>query len=239
MSLPKNGMGRKRAVEKERRVLTWLYQWGFSTRRLLAELMDVSVAGQGAFFARLIEAGVLVETPMPLATKERLIGLTKLGADLASTFGVVGRFRRKPPTLGILGHDLTLQLCVIRRLENSLSVSPEWMNATGGKGKSPDAIIEYPDQKLALEVELSHKNNLRVYYNFFCHLRNAKSGLYQKTVYVFTNQVLRDLYESKFRAEEWPVVVADEKQRLRARDDPFRLGEENWHLMEFVVEEGY
>ena len=239
MSLPKDGLGRKRAEEKERAVLVWLYQWGFSTRRLLAELMGVSVAGQGAFFSRLIDVGVIVETPMPLATKERLVGLTKLGADLASTFGVVGRFRRKPPTLGILGHDLTLQRCVIRRLDNSLSISPEWINATGSKGKSPDAIIEYPDHKLALEVELSHKNNLRIYYNFFCHLRNAKSGLYEKVIYVFINQTLRDLYESKFRADEWPVVVADEKQRLKARDDVFRLGKDNWHLMEFVVEEGY
>jgi len=239
MSLQNDGGAKTRAKEKERLVLSWLYQWGFSTRRLLSQLLGVSVAGQGAFYSRLLAAGVITEQPLPLSQNEKLIGLSKSGAGLAASYGVLGRYKRNPPTLGMLAHELTLQRAVISRLDDASSATPEWMNASGGKGKNCDAIIQYPNYAIALEVELSHKNNVRIYYNYLSHLRNIRAGLYKKVVYVFTDETLRSLYERKFRAAEWPVVVSDDRHRLKVRPDTFRLGEENWPLIEFVLGEEY
>lgn len=238
--------------EKVNAVLRWLFQFDVSTRKLLCAMLGLSTdRGQGAFFARLIDLGLIELTHSPLI-RHHVYRLTNQGWEWAiMRFGFdASTSKRRYISPAVQVHDLTVQKMVIERMDGLVNYFAERHIHTGKAGTMPDALLEYQDHSVALEVELSHKNTARVYYTYLSHLRNIKEGKYQKVLYVFSNPDLLETYRDRFLAKSWPVYKVDPRGRLtrvKTGDDAhgrpvyqtYALGEQNHHLFEFIMGEPY
>jgi hypothetical protein len=238
-----------RADEKKLSVLKWLYQFNVSTQKLLATILDVDERGQYQFFARLRALGIVEAFTNPVLGREQLYRLTPVGMQVAAMHH--GYALTRPPTLShqVLMHDLTVQSAVARRIvvQRKEGAEPkvltdyisERYNGVPLNGKRPDAMLFYSDDVEALELELSHRNSARIYYNFLSHLKNIRDQHYDRVNYVFTAPKLLELYQRKFAEDEWPVYVVGTRNRLERSMPNFTLKPEHREYFSFSMEAGY
>lgn len=242
-------VAKRRADEKKVTILKWLYQFNVSTQRLMSELLHVDERGQYQFFARLRKSGLVETTQHEALGREQLYRLTSEGiADAARHHGYAVM---RPPHIShqVLMHDLTVQAAVIRRLYLAggeggalaplIDYVSERNNGAPLNGKKPDALLTYENYTLALELELSHKNSARVFYNYLSHLKNIRDGHYNAVAYVFTSPKLCELYEQKFHLPEWPVYSVGKMNRLVRTPTAFTLKPDHRRFFSFSVEKGY
>jgi hypothetical protein len=232
---------KERGSEKIKAVIGWLYEFDFSTRQILCELLGLDGhRGQGAFFKRLLDMGLIEPMRSPLI-RHHVYQLSDAGRELAllniQSDSIHTRRRQASPAVQI--HDLTVQAAAMRRKDGLISALSERHISTGAQGKVPDALLIYENKKIALEVELTHKNSARIYYNFLCHLRNINNDEYSSVEYVFPTQVLADNYKAKFLTEIWPIYKPDQNRRLKLQPGEYRLPSEYHHLIQFMVEPTY
>lgn len=248
-------VAKRRADEKKDTILKWLYQYNVSTQRLMAALLNVDERGQYQFFTRLRKSKFVDTTQHEALGREQLYRLTNDG--MAEAARIHGYALSRPAHIShqVLMHDLTVQAAVIRRLEipvgeageiarlidyvSERNFISEGKDGASAHGKKPDALLIYPNYKIALELELSHKNNSRIYYNFLNHLKNIRDEHYNAVAYVFSSQKLRDLYEQKFLQPEWPVYGVGRMNRLVRSPTNFTLKPEHRRFFTFTVEQGY
>lgn len=207
----------QRGTEKELETLRWLYFWDFSSRSLLAQRLGyANERGQGAFFKRLAQKGLIAELPT-IVVRHGLYQLTPDGRAIAAAHwhqgDLVAPRARLSPAMQL--HDLTAQQFVIRHGGPFSDFVTERYLLDGGRHKAPDVILTYPTERVAIEVELSHKNTARLYYGFWQHLTNIRDGLYSRVRYVFTNAALCENYRKKCLAPEWPVYFFSQARQLK------------------------
>lgn len=232
---------KNRGTEKIKLVINWLYEFDFSTRQILCELLGLDGhRGQGGFFKKLLDDGLIELMPSPLI-RHHVYRLTDAGRELAymNVAEDSQHARRRAVSPAVQIHDLTVQQAALRRKDGLLNAISERHISTGTAGKVPDALLIYETHRVALEVELSHKNSARVYYNFLCHLRNINNDEYTHVEYVFPNQVLADNYKAKFLAPSWPIYKPDHNRRLKLQHGEYKLESQHHHLIRFLVEPSY
>lgn len=167
----------KRRVEKTATVLKWLYEFDFSTRSLLCQVLGVkpgSERGQAAFFKKLTEHELIERAPYSIVS--HCYQLTKKGQKIA-----YAEFNNGEPLTykhnaseATQIHDLSVQLATIRRMGGLQDFTAERHIKNGEQGKAPDCILSYGDfnedgeqHRIAVEVELSPKEPKLVYHAFF------------------------------------------------------------------------
>lgn len=243
------GETKKRTDEKRLAVLKWLYQFNVSTQRLLATMLGVDERGQYQFFSRLRSSGLVETFQHEALGRELLYRLSGEGMAVAAMHHGYALIKPQKVSHQVLMHDLTVQAAVVRRLTlidgGAGGESPlidfvsERQNGAPINGKKPDTLLTYAAHKLALELELSHKNSARVYYNYLSHLKNIRDKHYGAVAYVFTSERLRNLYEAKFSEPTWPIYAIGKNNRLVLTPTPFELKPESRRFFSFTVEHGY
>ncbi len=197
----------KRGREKQDSVLLWLAEFHYSTATLLAQSLGVDPNGQRHFFKKLLDQGLLRAIHIP-TVRERIFLLNPLGRQLARELTEKAVDYATEPSkvnASLVRHNLSVQIAVLRRKnpENTF-VFERHLDFTT-KDKLPDALMIEGEMKTALEVELTHKKNARVFRGFFDHLKLIKMGHYQKVEYIFGTKTLCENYLEKFNRGKWPV----------------------------------
>jgi hypothetical protein len=205
-----------RGREKTEQVLLWLTEFHYSTIPLLSRRLTGKALGQSAFINRLVERRIVRHTNVP-TYRSRLYLLTPHGRELARTLTSKAiRYSTEPSKVNpsTVVHNLSVQLAVLRRAANNDSIESERHLSITGLRKLPDALLH---QSLALEVELTHKSDARIYRGFFDYYRALRDGLFQNVEYVFPNATLCAYYRKRFCADTWPIFEYD-RRTFRLRD---------------------
>ena len=186
-----------------------LVMFGFTSRRLFSEYLAVDYKGQSAFFKGLMEQQWCHRIQVPLVRSSLYLPTTRF-LSIAGEFGLDTTGVNTRPSR--ISHELIKHTLMMQEVLN---------NESDGKGgatlsyvaepslghvneKRPDLII---DDKLAIEVECTHKNNGRIYRGFVAHALAMRDGKYQQVKYVVTNRLLYEGLLKKFESPLWPVMV--------------------------------
>lgn len=225
------GWGRTAALDRSRdkveSVVRWLGWFDYSDRDTIAAMLGVAVDGQSAFFKRLEASGFITADKAP-GIRRVIYGLGDAGFEFAQMIlpELDLKRRRRLPSWVSLIHTLSVQAAIIRRLGGIVSVKPEKTLKHLRAVRLPDAIlIAEQGAPVALEVELNHKSNARVYNIFLSHLKNIRNENYGSVDFIFPNENLCRLYREKFEQPLWPIyrssagstkLVLDMKQSFDA-----------------------
>jgi hypothetical protein len=185
-----------RAGEKRETVLWWLSTFHYSTRSVLSRSLGIDTGGQYKFFKGLVTADLVRPFSIPIVREELF-----LFTERALVYNVdparIGSARVK--------HNLSVQLaCLSFTNDYSLITSDRHLDFTD-RIKLPDAIVSLPEQNIALEVEMTHKNTPRIFRAFYDSVSNIKAGYYGHVQYIFPNDTLRLAYLRHFNQPAWPV----------------------------------
>ena len=212
----------ERGREKIEAVICWLARFGFSDRKVLANLLDVTKAGNSAFFRRLASSSFIRTHEMPdiayVGRPRILYSLTDSGYGYASMLLPDLEIKRKPalPTWITQVHSLAIQRDLIRQERDGLCASyvSEIELSRMTLAHSPDAILTRVDgSREALEIELTQKSESRIYHIFLGHVRNIGEGAYRHVRYIFRSPGLRKKYESLYLREVWPIYKVNSRTR--------------------------
>ena len=186
-----------------------LVMFGFTSRRLFSEYLAVDYKGQSAFFKGLMAQQWCHRIQVPLVRSSLYLPTTRF-LSIAGEFGLDTAGVNTRPSR--ISHELIRHTLMMQEVLN---------NESDGKGgatlsyvaepslghvneKRPDLII---NDKLAIEVECTHKNNGRIYRGFVAHALAMRDGKYQQVKYVVTNRLLYEGLLKKFESPLWPVMV--------------------------------
>jgi hypothetical protein len=198
----------ERRDEKLKKILLWLVEYHYSTNKILCDFLGVNHRGQGAFFKRLVDENILYSTRI-FTINGYVYSLTDDGRSLAERYlardiDYKTNINRISPTT--VYHNLACQKAVLARLREGVVHTFEKHLDFTSKDKLPDVLIEDGGIKTALEIELTRKNNDRVFRAFMDHVNAIKQEYYHVVEYIFPNGVLRDNYQAKFDLAEWPII---------------------------------
>jgi len=237
-----------RALEKREYVLCWLAEFHYSTRRVIAEALGLRAEGQGGFFKRL-ERDNLVRSVQVPTILERLILLTPNGLEHARALTARATSYTTEPskiTSSTVIHNLSVQLAALRMQRDVRKIMFERHLEFATRIKLPDAVVETDSGRLALEVELTHKNTARIYRAFIDSIQNIKEGHYARVRYIFHRKLLLDHYFELFRAPTWPYYDREPKSHRLIRvirdGNPFSIDSTDpriQSMFEFTQEDLY
>lgn len=160
---------RQRASEKQRRVLSWVREWGFSSAEVIRRVAGQEARGYAKRLARLglltstrTEAGGVVPgVPVSYYT------LSPLGlAEAERQAGVPFRYPEIDPykvSQRLLRHSLLAQRLTLNQLDDGSAVSfmteRHWANLDWApKYKRPDVVLITPEElRIGVEIELTAK----------------------------------------------------------------------------------
>lgn len=168
---------RVKGVERAEKALLWVYRFGWSTPTILELALDSS--GRSGIGNRLVKSGLLVKTPTPSGginnTPSCILTLSRIGLELITAlYPTLLPYEINPLKIkfSTINHDENVQRLTANRLRfyydgtTATSFLSEKELAIGKKkgDKIPDAIWnlmyydeQKPDEKVAVEVELSAK----------------------------------------------------------------------------------
>lgn len=201
----KNTIGR--GEEKTRLLLEWVASFQFTTVAILAKRMGVSENTALRFVQKMKARDIVRGVPSGVVRSE-LIMLTAGGADYcAQMVSQLFTFVTKPSklTYGRILHNLAVQKAVVARVGRDTPFWGERQLRKHNWGKTPDAMIEHEDLKWVYEVELTAKEDKRIYIAFQRHIKGLFLNRYDRVVYAFEKQNLLDYYKARFDAEKWVV----------------------------------
>ncbi|HDZ58176.1 MAG TPA: hypothetical protein ENI17_02860 [Pseudomonas xinjiangensis] len=196
-----------RSRDKLEAVVRWLAWFDYSDRETIAGMLGVAADGQNAFFKKLETSGFVVSDTAP-GIRRRILSLADAGFEYARMLvpELDLKRRRRLPSWVSLIHSLSIQVAIIARWSDIESLRPEKTLKHLRAVRLPDAILTFKDgRRVALEVELNHKSTARVYNIYLSHLKNIRAEHYSQVAYVFPNEQLARLYQSKFEQPVWPV----------------------------------
>lgn len=245
--MPENFWGGDHSHERGRTkiesVLKWLAYFDYSDSTLLSRMLGVQKQGQGAFFNRMIKEGSLHSIKMP-AIRHRIFCLGKTGVDRAKVLlpeVYIGKPKINPSWVKI-AHLFSIQAAIINRLHLLDNFLPEKAMSKMFHAKHvPDALLTYKNgNRVALEVELSHKAASRIYHIYLSHVKNIQNKGYDHVEYVFQNEGLSEMYQEKYDSETWPIYQRDQKKRrLVLQDREFTAKSNVQGLFDFKYEQLY
>jgi hypothetical protein len=122
-----------------------------------------------------------------------------------------------------LRHDLAIQKFVIKKLnekEYEIFIPEKYLQTfNNSDDKRPDGCLEKNSVKTMLEVELTAKTDQRIFRALVAHALRLNNHQYQKVLYVFHNQVLRNYYQERFLQSKWPSYQLDQDGKWKKEKD--------------------
>lgn len=212
---------RQRGRDKIDGVINWLRCFDYSDIYLLSRYLNVDANGQRHFYTKLEQEGVITSLKLPLI-RRRLYCLDRLGRERAQTLYPTEPLKKvsTQPNWTKLAHLFAIQTAVLNRLDRLDDFVAEKFLVNQFKTKHiPDALLVAEQQRTALEVELSHKADLRIYFIFLNHVKNLGNAEYDRVHYVFQDHSLMTLYQTKFDCQEWPVIKYDRSKRKLVKQE--------------------
>ena len=208
-----------RATEKLTLLFEHFLQFDYSTRQILLSRLGLNPNSHHDYFKKLETKGILRRVPTYTLRGKFVYALTTLGLNLLNEY--LSKTTLRLPTDSLhtvksvfklshtnIRHHLAVQKTVISLLPNSThffseKFMPNFQSASCNT-KKPDALICYPNQQIALEVELTAKNDKRLYSAFSEHAEGILRNNYSHVLYVFPTKSLCSHYLSKFDMDTWP-----------------------------------
>ncbi|ENY1827863.1 hypothetical protein ACFVMS_004473 [Salmonella enterica] len=191
-------------------------KFGFTTRKLLSALFDVSSQGNWLFFKNLESSG-LVSAHSILGSKAKVYMLTKSGFEYARyLLPSSNLIYRKTLSLPYLNHSLNIQQFVVEKREVIKSYLSESELIPMRLSRQPDLLATMKNNKvIAIEMELTQKNSARIQYNYASAFRDIERGYYHNVIYVFTDANVLRFYKSIYDQENWNTYQVQVDKKLR------------------------
>lgn len=212
---------RQRGRDKIDMAINWLRCFDYSDIYLLSRYLDVDANGQRNFYAKLEKEGVVASLKLPLI-RRRLYCLDRLGRERAQTLHPTEPLKKVSgkPNWGKLAHLFAIQAAVLNRLSQMDEFVAEKFLVNHFKTKHiPDALLVRNNERTALEVELSHKADMRIFFIFLNHIKNLSNDEYERVHYIFQDAGLMKLYQEKFDRPEWPMIRYDRTKRKLVKQE--------------------
>lgn len=209
----KGKKGVERNKDKIQNIVIWLGIYDYSNQQLLSAVNDVNFRGQAKFFSQLESSGLVATSKAP-GLPFKIYKLSEAGLEMARFLLPEQEIvKKKIPSWIYLVHSFSIQKAMLARRDEVEMFLPE--KSIDGLKHKPDGIMVLKDgSKVALEVELSKKSNPRIFSIYILHLRNIRENHYDKVLYLFQNENLKDLYSKNCSEPIWPVYVLNEKRKL-------------------------
>lgn len=244
VSLWTRGEAINRSKEKMEAVIRWLAWFDYADRETLAAMLGVDANGQSAFFARLENSG-FVQIEIAPGIRRRIYGLGDSGYQYALMLlpELELKRRRRLPAWVSLIHSFSVQAAIIRRMPEIAAIRPEKTLKHLRAVRLPDAILTLRNgHTVAIEIELNHKSNSRVFNIFLSHLKNIRSEHYERVLYIFPGETLCRLYREKFDLPVWPIYRMREGSTRLVLETSRNFDAVQVHqsrMFTFIVEELY
>jgi hypothetical protein len=210
----------KRNKEKLDKIILWLAQFHYSTRKIMAKMLGLNINSHHAYFKKLEDRKILKRTEA-YSIRSDIYVLTSIGKELAAE--KINPLFIDYPIESIkinhsnLRHNLAVQKIVIKLINEhkyDLFFSEKNIHAVTNYSfeKKPDAllILEKDSKKTMLEVELTAKSDRRIFKAFQDHCKGLVNQSYETVIYVFQTQTLKNYYEIRFKQEIWPEYKQNE-----------------------------
>ncbi|MBQ0619617.1 hypothetical protein MJ636_013000 [Proteus mirabilis] len=190
--------------EKTKKVVLLLAKFGFSTRKIICDLLGASYSGQNVFFKKLQHESLIIANKRSGFLSD-IYTLSSDGFDLAKHYQPDSKFtfRRKLSFPNIV-HALSIQQFLVNSLNKFSDYQSESELSVMNFHRRPDLMVFTNDnKKMAIEIELNQKSVSQVEYNFFQHYRDWKLNRFDSVCYVFDNEVIMKKYISIFSKDKW------------------------------------
>ena len=209
---------RERGEEKKKIIFEWICIFQYSNQAILMELLGLKHPNNSAYFKKLDDSELLQRLTLP-TLRNQIFMLSRNSLSLLTGFEYAGQYSTDPRRVSasLARHNLAVQRSILSRRALWDSVIPERLLKERGK-KVPDAILIKDNIKTALEIELTLKTKNKIYLAFTDHARAYRDGLYNKVIYVFDNQRVRDTYQAVFDEEAWPVFRFSQAKKRYVED---------------------
>lgn len=191
-------------------------KFGFTTRKLLSALFNVSSQGNWQFFKKLESSGLVSVHPV-LGSRAKVYMLTKSGFEYAKYLLPSSNLvYRKTLSLPYLNHSLNIQNFIVEKREVIKSYLSESEITPMGFSRQPDLLVTMKNNKIiAVEMELTQKSAARIQYNYSSALRDIERNYYHNVIYVFTNANVLRFYKDIYNQESWNTYQIQIDKKLR------------------------
>lgn len=191
-------------------------KFGFTTRKILSSLFNVSAQGNWQFFKKLESSGLVFANPV-LGSRTKVYMLTKSGFEYARYLLPSSNLvYRKTLSLPYLNHSLNIQQFIVEKREVIKSYLSESELIPVSLSRQPDLLVTMKNNKvIAIEMELTQKNSARVQYNYASAFRDIERGFYHNVIYVFTNANVLHFYKDIYDQENWNTYQIQIDKKLR------------------------
>lgn len=200
-----------RYEEKRDLLICWILEFQYTTINIFCMVMKLKRTNQSRFILSLKKSGLFHFVKSPLH-REEIIILSKLGREYSAMLSPKHEsysMTQSRITSSTLVHSLQIQKSIIRRCDDikfPFNFFFEKSIHDIEVGKRPDALIDFDGTVTALEIELTQKNNKRIYLGFLEQIENMRQGHYANVEYVFLSDSMTRIYQNKFDAESWPKI---------------------------------
>ncbi|QKG51208.1 hypothetical protein WMR86_20160 (plasmid) [Proteus vulgaris] len=195
---------RELAQEKRKKVVLLIAKFGFSTRKIVCDLLGTTYGTQSVFFKKMISDNLIIQNKRTGFLSE-ILTLSQDGFDLAKYYNPDSKFtfRRKLSFPNIV-HALSIQQFLVNGLNKFSDYQSESELSVMNFHRRPDLmVITRDDKRMAIEIELNQKGVSQIEYNFFQHYRDWKLNRFDSVCYVFDNEVIMKKYISIFSKDKW------------------------------------
>lgn len=210
---------RKRYKTKAFLVSSYLAEWRFSSKQLLASLLSQDVTSCSRFFKQLEAQKVIVPFANFNTAQRDLIRLGPYGAtifegkdhDTTKHFLRNSRFEQHQNVV----HDLLVQAACISAC-NGLPGIVEMISGYNiiEPGKVADAyLIDENQAVIAIEVERSNKAKSKIFFSYQRYKKMIDDGKIAVVAFYHTSEAARAYYEKLFREREWPIYELRGKEK--------------------------
>lgn len=221
---------RQRAREKLEIILEILGKFHHSTRELLLKRLGLATHSHHNYFKTLENKNIIRRVEAYSIRNRFVYMLTPLGKSLAAERlpDQVLEYNSDPSKINhsTLRHDLAVQKAVIERLDDYDSFTSERYLPNfvlSVSTKKPDACLEKNGLKTMLEIEITPKQEGRVFRNLISHAEAMLKQYYHKVVYIFPSATVAANYKAIFDKPFWPYYEQNERGRWTRQDRDFRL----------------
>ena len=226
--------------------LAWVYCWGYTTPEMVAKLLSASKRKEYRWIASWVDQGLLKKVPSNSPIAREIIILSREGASLLlfafaknDIDKTVNDYVFEPSRINFqhLTHTLACQMATLKMINednfNTYICEREFTFKSKKLVKQPDVIIQKNDLKIALEIELSPKNQRNMDTAILANLDLLDSGKIDAIWYVthvkmIENLILKTIAQGsiniwgKNKKNKWCVVdkrkMSDEnKMRIQVK----------------------
>ncbi|NIH07048.1 hypothetical protein [Providencia rettgeri] len=188
--------------KKIERTVIWLAHFGYSSRHMIAKMLNVKPTNIYVFFKKLIELNyVNVYSFSP--ANHKIVMLTSEGYKFARTLiPAVKIIERKRLSFPNIVHSYAIQDYLISKFDSVDSYLSESDIYSFDFYRRPDLIMKMKTRmNIAVEIELNQKSIAQIEYNFMQHIKDIKNNRYDCVFYVLPSDAIKRAYLSVYQKD--------------------------------------